>query len=324
MTDPAPAEGAGRVLATAREEAERFGHAQIGTEHLLLALLRERESLSPDAAALLPKDAENAEKRLMGAGKRGAAPEDGLALSSRARRIMDEAAAEAGRQGGSAITPDHLLTALLGETKGIAAAILREASGKKKGERPPRPGQGAQAADGDAAAEPARGGRERRQQPEPKAQGDDAGGKSGRGDRQGRGRGRDRQAPPKAEPAPERPERRQGSRARGDGSTRPPAAAPPLAEEPPPRRVAPVVGDPFRIRLRHLLLPAVPAVIWLAREGAAPSLVFALACLAILPLAQYLGEATEHLAERTGSPSGQDSWSWSRRPSSGASWATCC
>ncbi|TFG45152.1 MAG: calcium/proton exchanger [Gemmatimonadales bacterium] len=39
---------------------------------------------------------------------------------------------------------------------------------------------------------------------------------------------------------------------------------------------------------------------WLARQGAAPGIVFAVCCLAILPLAQYLGEATEHLGERTG------------------------
>ena len=59
MTEPASTEGAGR-LATAREEAERLGHAQIGTEHLLLALLRERDSLPAEAAAQLPKDADNA------------------------------------------------------------------------------------------------------------------------------------------------------------------------------------------------------------------------------------------------------------------------
>ena len=83
-----------------------------------------------------------------------------------------------------------------------------------------------------------------------------------------------------------------------------PAAPPPRPSRPPPeappRRVAPVVGDPFRIKLRHLLLPAVPASLWLARQGADHVLVFAVACLAVLPLSQYLGEATEHLAERTG------------------------
>lgn len=321
MTEPASTEGAGRILATAREEAERLGHAQIGTEHLLLALLRERESLPPDAAAQLPKDVENAGKRLMSAGKRGAPPEEGLALSSRARRIMDEAAAEAGRRGGTAITAEHLLVALQGENKGIAAAILREASGKKKGDRGGRP-QG----DGPAAPEkPVQRERQRDRQRE----------KAGEDPAPETVEEAATDAPVPAERAerPERPERGERARGRdrekrgsGSGSgtadrgrerrdrkpegKAPPAAPPPRRGGPPeppappdkplPRRVAPVVGDPFRIRLRHLLLAAVPAAIWLARQDAAPAIVFAVACLAVLPLAQYLGEATEHLAERTG------------------------
>ena len=312
MTDPASSEGAGRVLATAREEAERLGHAQIGTEHLLLALLRERDTLAPEAAALLPKDTENAAKRLMGAGKRGTAPEEGLALSSRARRIMDDAAAEAGRQGGAAITPEHLLTALQGETKGIAAAILREASGKKKGDRPPKqpPAAPAAPAGGPADSSPAdkpqreRGrDRQRQREKEPKGGTDPSSqAPAERGDRGDRGRGRDKRGSAPPESSRDREERRQGSRARaGERPMAPaPAPTPPPAEAPTARRVAPVVGDPFRLRIRHLLLPAVPASIWLARQGADPLLLFIVSCLAVLPLAQYLGEATEHLGERTG------------------------
>ena len=320
MTEPASTEGAGRILATAREEAERLGHAQIGTEHLLLALLRERESLPPEAAAQLPKDVENAGKRLMSAGKRGAPPEEGLALSSRARRIMDEAAAEAGRQGGTAITPEHLLVALQGENKGIAAAILREASGKKKGDRGGRPPE-----EGPAAPEKPVQREQQRDRQREKA-GDDptpgaldeaatpataAPASAERADRperpergeRGRGRDREKRAGGAADRGRERRDRKPEGKA-------PPAAPPPRRGAPPepqappdkplPRRVAPIVGDPFRIRMRHILLAAVPAAIWLAQQGAAPAIVFAVACLAVLPLAQYLGEATEHLAERTG------------------------
>jgi Ca2+:H+ antiporter len=318
MTETASTEGAGRILATAREEAERLGHAQIGTEHLLLALLRERESLPAEAAALLPKDPENAAKRLMSAGKRGAPPEEGLALSSRARRIVDEAAAEAGRQGGAAITPEHLLAALRGETKGIAAAILREASGQKKGDRPPRPApQDAAGADaeGGIAVPPERDrGRDRQKpraqepaaRPDPPAQAPPRNERPDRGERGERGRGRDKRGSgPTAEPARERGrDRRSEGRAapiepapaRGGGAS---AVSAPSAE-PPPRRVAPVVGDPFRLRMRHLLLPAVPAAIWMSRQGWDPVVVFAVSCLAILPLSQFLGEATEHLGERSG------------------------
>jgi len=290
MTDPAPAEGAGRILATAREEAERHGHAQIGTEHLLLALLREREGLTPESQATLPRDADNAARRLASAGKKGAPPEGGLALSSRARRILDEAAAEAGRQGSQVVTGEHLLGALRNETKGIAAAILREVSGLKKGEKPRenRPDQAAQKPAPTSAASPAPAPsprpnreerRERGQQPE-------------RGDRR-----KDRRTA--QTPEPQRRERPAAQREERSGAPAAPRPAPP-EEEPPPRRLAPVVGDPFRLKLRHLLLPAVPAAIWLARTDARPELVFGLACLAILPLAQFMGEATEHLAERTG------------------------
>lgn len=304
MTEPASTEGAGRILATAREEAERLGHAQIGTEHLLLALLREQGSLSAESVALLPKDTENAAKRLSGAGKRGTVPEEGLALSSRARRILDDAAAEAGRQGGSAITPDHLLAALQGETKGIAAAILREASGRKKGDRGTRP-QAAPADPGDATPAPPAPKQEARKPRAPDAprKAEPAQGqRPERPERGERGRGREKRGAPPAEQA--RNERRDRHRevsapespiagGRGDAPSAPP-------EAPGPRRIAPVVGDPFQIRMRHLLLAAVPAAIWLARQGGEPVVVFIVACLAILPLSQYLGEATEHLAERAG------------------------
>jgi len=310
MTEPAPTEGAGRILATAREEAERLGHAQIGTEHLLLALLRERESLPAAAAALLPKDPDNAAKRLMSAGKRGVPPEEGLALSSRARRIVDEAAAEAGRQGGAAITAEHLLTALRGETKGIAAAVLREASGEKKGDRP---GRSAPAEEAGARVEAPAEAPVQRDRPrdrpkardaEPPVKSDPAVQAPARSERAERGRGRDKRGAAPVEPVRDRRDRRVEGRSPPSEPApprgRPEVATPTPPDQPPPRRVAPVVGDPFRLRLRHLLMPAVPAVIWLARQGAEPVLLFAVACLAILPLSQFLGEATEHLAERTG------------------------
>ncbi|HET9294203.1 MAG TPA: Clp protease N-terminal domain-containing protein, partial [Gemmatimonadales bacterium] len=273
MTAPTTSEGASRVLAAAREEAERLGHAQIGTEHLLMGLLRERATLPPEEIDLLPSDIEGAIRRLQSAGKRGAPPEGGLAYSSRARRILDEAALAASRQGAEAIAATHLLSALRSETKGAAAAVLREASGVPAVPEsdPPDTGQaGRPAAPEQPAvvkppkppkpsrpARPPRESRERAVRPEAEA-----------GQRRSR-----------AEPVAE--------------SARP-------AEPPPPRRIAPVVGEPFRLSWRHMLLPAVPAALWLASQHASPMIVFALSSLGVLPLAAYMGEATEHLAERTG------------------------
>ena len=55
-----------------------------------------------------------------------------------------------------------------------------------------------------------------------------------------------------------------------------------------------------RFPLSWLLFVAVPAAIWLSQTGADPVLIFAVACLAVLPLAGLMGTATEHLADRSG------------------------
>ena len=70
-----------------------------------------------------------------------------------------------------------------------------------------------------------------------------------------------------------------------------------------PSQVHPeIAGRPRRrMPVRLLLLAAVPASLLLDRVFHAPALaVFATACLGVLPLAGYMGEATEHLAHRTG------------------------
>jgi Ca2+:H+ antiporter len=268
MNAPTTTEGASRVLAAAREEAERLGHAQIGTEHLLLGLLRERATLPAAESALLPQDIESAVRRLQSAGKRGAPPEGGPVYSSRARRILDEAALGASRQGAEAVAATHLFAALRSETKGVAAAVLREAAGVTAAPEPGPPDAGRperpsvrEQPKATKPPKPPREQRERTPRPEPRP---DLRAEPGRSHRE-------------PDPEPARP-----------------------AEPPAPRRIAPVVGEPFRLSWRHILLPAVPAAFWLASQHASPLIVFALSCLGVLPLAAYMGEATEHLAERTG------------------------
>jgi Ca2+:H+ antiporter len=73
------------------------------------------------------------------------------------------------------------------------------------------------------------------------------------------------------------------------------------AEAPPQVHPAIASRSPRRVPVRLLLLAALPVSFLLERVFHAPALaVFATACLGILPLAGYMGEATEHLAHRTG------------------------
>lgn len=88
------------------------------------------------------------------------------------------------------------------------------------------------------------------------------------------------------------------------GGAAPPGASggPPGARTPGPRRADPHAAGRrrFRFSWRAALLAAVPASVVLAALHQPPVLVFGLACLGVLPLAGYMGEATEHLAAKSG------------------------
>ena len=109
------------ALAAARE----LGHTYIGSEHLLLALTREQDSVA--AKLLLGRGVtvellRTAIGDTRGAGSRSAiGPGD---MTPRTRRIIEQAAAEAARLGCSYIGTEHLLLALLGERDSAALRLL--------------------------------------------------------------------------------------------------------------------------------------------------------------------------------------------------------
>ena len=107
----------------------------------------------------------------------------------------------------------------------------------------------------------------------------------------------ERKAPDRPEPKPRPAEAKPARPAR---EPRPPRGAPePEERDPRPLRIA-RPDPPRRFRWSLLLLLAVPASVGLSMMNAAPILVFVTACVAVLPLAGLMGEATESLAERTG------------------------
>lgn len=121
-------EHARRVLELEGIEAQRMHHDYLGTEHLLLGLIREPaghghralESLGADLAHV-----REALAKLVDEGPETFIP-DGFHLTERCRHVMELALEEARRLRHGHIGTEHLLLALLGEPDGVAMRVLAE------------------------------------------------------------------------------------------------------------------------------------------------------------------------------------------------------
>jgi ATP-dependent Clp protease ATP-binding subunit ClpC len=114
------------VLAIAREEAIRLRHEYIGTEHILLALIREGEGVAKTVLANLNVDLDQIRERIEQSVRKGSVPigPGELPYTSRAKRVLDFAMAEAQDSNHSYQGTEHLLLGLLREEKGIGAQVL--------------------------------------------------------------------------------------------------------------------------------------------------------------------------------------------------------
>src|SRR5919204_1556482 len=115
-----------RVLTFAQEEAQRLNHNYIGTEHILLGLIREEEGLAAKVLRELGVDQERVRqviKEIVGHGQ--AAPGTRLSLTPRTKRVIELAVDEARRMGHHYIGTEHLLLGLIREGDGIAADVLQ-------------------------------------------------------------------------------------------------------------------------------------------------------------------------------------------------------
>ena len=114
-----------KVLSLAQEEAQRFNHNYIGTEHLLLGLVREGEGVAArvleNMNVELPK-VRSAVEFIIGRGDRPVVGEVGL--TPRAKRVIELAIDEARRLEHNYIGTEHLLLGLVREGEGIAAGVL--------------------------------------------------------------------------------------------------------------------------------------------------------------------------------------------------------
>ncbi len=118
-------ERARKVLSLAQEEAQRFQHNYIGTEHLLLGLIREGEGVAGKVLTSLDVDLEKVRKAvedIIGHGDRIVLGEIGL--TPRAKKVLELAVDEARLLNHDYIGTEHLLLGLLREGEGIGAGVL--------------------------------------------------------------------------------------------------------------------------------------------------------------------------------------------------------
>jgi len=118
-------ERARRVLSLAQEEAQRFNHNYIGTEHILLGLVRENEGTAAKVLGGLGIELNkirSAVEFIIGKGDTAASGEIGL--TPRAKKVIELAVDEARRLNHHYIGTEHLLIGLMREGEGVAAGVL--------------------------------------------------------------------------------------------------------------------------------------------------------------------------------------------------------
>ena len=115
-----------KVLAMAREEAIRLQHDYVGTEHILLGLIREGEGVAAAVLVKLTVDLNAIHEEVEESVRKGKATIalGELPYTSRAKKVLEYAMAEAREMSHSYVGTEHLLLGLLREEKGIAAQVL--------------------------------------------------------------------------------------------------------------------------------------------------------------------------------------------------------
>lgn len=117
-----------KALAMARDEAGELRHEYVGTEHILLGIIREGAGVATTVLENLSVELDDLRYRIESVVKRGtnrtAGPD--LPYTSRAKKVLEFAMSEARQVNHTYVGTEHLLLGLLREKKGIAALILND------------------------------------------------------------------------------------------------------------------------------------------------------------------------------------------------------
>jgi ATP-dependent Clp protease ATP-binding subunit ClpC len=116
-----------RTVVFAQEEARMLNHNYIGTEHILLGLLREDEGVAAKALTTLGVSLE-AVRRDVGeiVGRGSEVPRGHIPFTPRAKKVLELSLREALQLGHNYIGTEHILLGLIREGEGIAAEVLQK------------------------------------------------------------------------------------------------------------------------------------------------------------------------------------------------------
>ncbi|MBO9606713.1 MAG: ATP-dependent protease ATP-binding subunit ClpC [Paenibacillaceae bacterium] len=117
-------ERAQKVLALAQEEAVRLGHNNIGTEHILLGLIRENDGIAAKALIALGLGLEKIQDEVEALIGRGQEQPTNIAYTPRAKKVIELSMDEARKLGHTYVGTEHILLGLIREGEGVAARVL--------------------------------------------------------------------------------------------------------------------------------------------------------------------------------------------------------
>lgn len=118
-------DGAQQVLTIAQEKAEEFGHNFIGSEHLLLGLLEEGNSVAAKALHKLGLESKALEKAILDEDGRGSGFVSSIEMTPRTKRILQLAVDSANQMQHNYVGAEHILLGILRDGGGIAVSILQ-------------------------------------------------------------------------------------------------------------------------------------------------------------------------------------------------------
>ena len=114
-----------RVIVLAQEEARALQHNYIGTEHLLLGLIREGEGVAAKALASKGVELDATRKQVEEMiGKGNAAPNGHIPFTPHAKQVLEFSLREALQLGHSYIGTEHILLGLIREGEGVGTQVL--------------------------------------------------------------------------------------------------------------------------------------------------------------------------------------------------------